>query len=442
VISHVPLIFQWGVKAASGGLSMKVVVMGMTFFLCSAISVADSIMISGEVHTDVYITTDDAFYYIHYPEDGTVKKMSKRTSAVRYVKIGRPESTERRELLEKFKRTREQKNEAAELTRKRPRMSGRDAAADWRREQAFRELAVFEMQYEHWRGLAEPTRTAISENIQNFSAGGNATDEMVLRQVVREIEIYTEAAEIHESKLESLTEQETSAKLDAYRDIEIKDTQKGEREKIVIERKPPYVGPRGLDYRGDAIEIRRKQATSIKESNVAGISTRIRSVESIYDPSKARERNAISSLDNATESAVTLGHVTRSQSITRNNRFVRQLNQIASLDASLTANYEPVLDTQGLGSWRGPEDQQTEIFEVFSPLWKIECVSEVSTFGSDVKIKVYNADTEQLVKVIYRKDFLLMQGEVLASPGRYFLEIDADYVTYRVKVSEIYPDKA
>lgn len=66
-----------------------------------AVALSDSIKVGEDVHNDVYIDSDDEYYYIRFPEEGRVEKVSRQRQDVSEPIID-GDADLRRQMLKRF----------------------------------------------------------------------------------------------------------------------------------------------------------------------------------------------------------------------------------------------------------------------------------------------------------------------------------------------------
>ena len=82
--------------------SARAGLIGSTLALCALAAVADSIMIGGTTHKDVYVIEGNQLYYIRFPATGKVVSVRKNSIAAENVKLSR-DPARRARLLQQWK---------------------------------------------------------------------------------------------------------------------------------------------------------------------------------------------------------------------------------------------------------------------------------------------------------------------------------------------------
>lgn len=348
---------------------------------CGAFS--DSIKVGDKIYNDVLVESDEDYYYIHFPDDGHVDKISRKRQD-----IGEPvleaDAALRATLNDRFNQSKNRAEADAASVASQP-ISDIDTEAirDLAR---IRSLALFEAQFAWWKGLSLDQRERVQDNLitdaegerKSFAIAGNAAT-----SGISDLEV--EKAR-HEARL---------AQLSLYKQ-------------------------RALD------EARREGAAERFAELYQG---------SIYDYQAIPHGQAISSLNATINVTARDGVVEQLKAVDNGARIDSFLARINQLTDAVDKDYVPVLKPVSVATWSGSVRQRTEPFEVDKKIWRLECLRDDFGNPGHFSITVFDATTREPFTRISDVDFLQMRVRVLNGPGTYYLEIEQDDVGPKFEIN-------
>lgn len=129
--------------------------MGFIFLVVAAGAFSDGITVGNRAYEDVYIERDQNHYFIHLPDEGRVIKVSRKRQDLSTPVIEKDRAL-RESLRQRFEENRPEAPHAPEKASRGPLSN---AAVE--RHHRVRDLALFEAQLDHWRGLTQQQRSAV-----------------------------------------------------------------------------------------------------------------------------------------------------------------------------------------------------------------------------------------------------------------------------------------
>lgn len=386
---------------------------------------ADSIKAGGVLHKDVYIITKPQYYLVHFPEEGRVEKISRARRDVEAPTID-SDTAAREAIRARYDARRAEvegalkavPDEAVEL----------DTEAFLQKE-ALVDAAVFETQFEHWRGLSNEQQERVLREILNLSASKAAKWEGEQSTVAsRLVELdaakasrETELANVEAKRKEAIKDAERRNSTDFYLRLH-------ERELVEYERgNSDHVSDywlRGADTE-QALEARRKaKANQTYGKEAEAQKAALGEVESAITQ---QERDALFVENKGKDAA---------------RRYGAYLDRIDGLILASQAGYEPGLKFNVRETWQSDDDKKTPTVMIEGSLWRLHCEREDFGLDGDFAITVYDAETDTPFTRIADKDFLKMRSRIFERPGKYYfvVEQDSNRIPYELTVSTVKVD--
>lgn len=418
--------------------------MSKWFYLVAAVlftpvlASADSIRVGDNFYRDVYIRTSREFYYVCFPETGTVERVSRRRSKVSDVTISE-DGAYRDGLLARYEaRKAEGPGETASPSAPVPTLRG-DLL---KFETQLKDLAVFEAQLARWQSLSAEAQEAIAagleETLAQRTARRAAERERALAQhaqlgqtkAVVEQEWDSAAAAKEAAVQRAIAEDESAFYLRSY------ENSKG------------YIGPYYHFYR-DHEDNLRSYATwwytedpslynaalterAQTEAEVAAAERAYAAEASAYDSTLDSVEKKMRMRERAARAAV-------AKTIDDQRRFGSRQALVAAFAEATEAEYRPQLQAHTLASWLGAAPQRLPDFSVARGVWRLDCRLAGSGSGAGFAVTLYNADTDMPFTRISDPDFLGMRTRFFDEPGRYYLVVEQGVLPapFEIEVSTV-----
>lgn len=385
----------------------------------------DSIKAGGVLHKDVYIVTKPQYYLVHFPEEGRVEKISRARRDVEAPVID-SDATAREVLRARYDARRAEvegalkpvPDEVVEL----------DTEAFLHKE-ALVEGAIFESQFEHWRGLSEVQQDGILREILNLSASKEA------KWAGEQSTIQSRLSGLDAAKAERETD---LAVAQSKRDATIEDAKRDSAAGIFMEEYEKSILRRQM---GNSNYIH-EHWLEAAETEAEIESRRMRAANEAY----GKEADAHKAVIDEVESAITQqerdAQAVENKGKDAARRYGAYLDRIDGLILASQAGYEPGLKFNVLETWQAEGDKKTPTVVVESSLWRLHC--ERADFGldGDFSITIYDAETDTPFTRIADRDFLKMRSRIFERPGTYYfvVEQDANRIPYELTVSTVKMD--
>lgn len=369
---------------------------------------ADSITIEDIKHENVYVGTDDNYYYVYFPDEGRMEKISRKRKDVLPPEID-PDAAARKALKERYEENREKAapqgssiTSEKQLTSERIKESRRD-----------RTLALFDAQLEHWKGLSPLERRLVQKNLSGH-AEGHIQSYAISKSVVEEQKSSLENRKSdHEARLSELERSKQSAIDEADRE-NASDIFMEEYQKSLLERQ---MG------RGSSFDEHWREAAEVEDAYAA---VRKSEAQRSFDRSAAPHEKAVSKIDSDIVQK-------ERDSIAIENKAIDSTKRIAAFDSRLTELtnainmlYESELEPVIAFSCSDSISKKTAPFTVEAPFWRLDCLRDDFGQAGAFSVTVYDAKTDRPFTRLSDVDFLQMRVRVLDGPGRYYLVIEQD----------------
>ena len=406
------------------GYSIIFLFLGLTVF-------ADEIRIGGELHRDVYVRTSKQFYYVHYPEEGRVEKLSKKRRDVSDVSIDSDEGKREKWLAQFNERKAEMAAAASSAEHVEPK---RVDSAQYKLEKRLVDSAIFEAQLAHWEKLSPQQQGLIFQDVSIRASQNEAEKAAALDEIQRNLgRLESEKAErqvkisIAEGQRERAVEEAVESSSAEYYEKEKYAHIRGNQltDSSYQSDFGQYLDERTINYYGAAEEAERMveqrkidAANEVFEVEASRHISRLKTVESAISK---KERDALA---------------TQSKVHDANMRYAAFLSRINELNLALRQNYKPSLEMKSIASWEGRDGRRTEPFEIKVGVWRLDCDYH-GVNGAGFSVMIHDAETGRPFTRIADMDFLRMRMRVFDEPGRYYLVVEGDSEArpYKITVS-------
>lgn len=347
------------------------------------VAFTDSIKVGEEVYNDVYIDTDEEYYYVRFPDTGTVEKVSRKRQDVSEPKLD--ENSElRSQMLKRFEANKAKgEKEVADIASQPASQVDNEAIEEAAR---VKSLALFDAQVEYWKDLPEKDRDSIEDYLFSLIDTEDLNYAIVRKEVVENIvDLEAEKAR-HEVRIAQLAQLKNQALAEARR----------------------------LDRLDLFMQI--YQA-------------------SVYDFEAAPHGQAINSLNDAIVDTTSAGIAENNKSVDQRIRIGTFLARLDQLTGAVKEGYVSPLEVKVAAEWKDSVSQETAPFTIAAPLWRLDCRRDDLGDSGSFSITVYDDETKQPFTKIAGVDFLQMRVRILDGPGRYYLKIEQDSsnIPYEIK---------
>jgi hypothetical protein len=403
---------------------MKAIISMLTIGLC-LITVpisADSIRVGGVLHKNVYIISKPQHYFVHFPEEGRVEKISRARRDVEAPMID-SDASAREALRARYEARRAEKDSALEAV---PEEAVELDTEAFLQKEALVEGAIFESQFEHWRGLSEVQQDGILREILNLSASKEA------KWAGEQSTIQSRLSGLDAAKAERETD---LAVAQSKRDATIEDAKRDSAAGIFMEEYEKSILRRQM---GNSNYIH-EHWLEAAETEVEIESRRMRAANEAY----GKEADAHKAVIDEVESAITQqerdAQAVENKGKDAARRYGAYLDRIDGLILASQAGYEPGLKFNVLETWQSDGDKKTPTVLIESSLWRLHCEREDFGLDGDFAITVYDAETDTPFTRIADKDFLKMRSRIFERQGKYYfvVEQDSDRIPYELTVSAV-----
>jgi hypothetical protein len=335
---------------------------------------SDSIKVGEDVYDNVLVESDDDYYYVQFPEDGHVDKISRKRQDVSEPRI-EADGALRERMHVRFEEKKAMAEKALADAADQPASQLDNAAVEEALQ--LRDQALFDAQFEYWRVLPAEDRFRIEDNLLAHAEGERRSFALTRGQVVEEIVDLEAQKAMHEARLAQLGQLKQRALEAAQRD--------------------GAVNRFMALYNG-----------------------------SIYDYQAVPHGQAIASLNSTIEVVERSGVIEENKSLDGGVRAGAFLGRIDQLDNAVTDKYVSTLNSKVVGAWKDSGSQETGPFDITTKLWRLDCLRDDFGEAGTFTITVYDATTRQAFTRISDVDFLQMRVRLLDGPGRYYLVIEQD----------------
>lgn len=403
-------------------MKLKVVFWALGACLAWTPALADSIKVGGVFHKDVYIVTKPQYYLVHFPNEGRVEKISRARRDVETPVID-SDAAAREAIRVRYDARRAEvegalksvPDEAVELD-----------TETFLQKEALVDVAVFETQFDHWRGLSEVQQDGILREILNLSASKEA------KWAGEQSTIQSRLSGLDAAKAER---ESALAVARSKRDATIEDAKRDSAAGIFMEEYEKSILRRQM---GNSNYIH-EHWLEAAETEAEIESRRMRAANEAY----GKEADAHKSVIDEVESAITQqerdAQAVENKGKDAARRYGAYLDRIDGLILASQEGYEPGLEFKPLESWQAVGDKRTPEVVIETSLWRLQC--ERADFGldGDFAITVYDAETDAPFTRMADKDFLKMRSRIFERPGRYYfvVEQDANQIPYELTVSTV-----
>jgi hypothetical protein len=348
-----------------------------------AVALSDSIKVGEDVHNDVYIDSDDEYYYIRFPEEGRVEKVSRQRQDVSEPIID-TDADLRSRMLKRFESNKAMAEKKAEATATKPTSELTNEAVE--ESAQIKERALFDAQVEYWKRLSTEDRAVIEDYLISLADTEELNYAIVRKEVTEEIVDLEAQKAAHQARLAHLAQLKEQALAEARR-----------------------LGRPDL---------------FAQLYNA-----------SVYDYEAVPHGQAISALNETIEDTAVVGVAEEAKSVDQRIRVGTFLARLDQLTAAVSEDYESPLKRSVMAAWEGNASQKTEVFAITAPFWRLDCIREDLGESGSFAVTVYDAETGAPFTRISGVDFLQMRVRVLDGPGRYYLEIEQDssIIPYEIK---------
>ena len=179
-----------------------------------AVAISDSIKVSEDVHNDVYIDTDEEYYYIRFPEEGRVEKVSRQRQDVSEPIID-GDADLRSRILKRFESNKAMAEKKAEEAASKP-ISDIDNEAVEESAQ-IKDRALFDAQVEYWKRLSTEDRALIEDYLVSLADTEELNYAIVRKEVAEEVVDLEAEKAAHQARLAQLAQLKEQALAEARR---------------------------------------------------------------------------------------------------------------------------------------------------------------------------------------------------------------------------------
>jgi hypothetical protein len=386
------------------------------------IASADSIRVAGVLYENVYVGTSRTAYYVHFPEDGRVEKISRARKDVESPEID-PDEESRAQLLARFE-ARKAENDQARATAESSVLEA--DTAGYLRRKALQETALFESQLAHWKDLSPEQQQAILESVLALSANQAA------RHANEKISIESRLEDLNTAKADrqfeiGMAQARRSAAVEEADRRNLSQLWRDAHEEEVIgylrgnERYVSDFWLREADTE-DAVAAHRKAAADQAYAREAA--GHERALERVESAITRREREAVATENKARDA---------------DRRFAVLMGRIDELIVASSGPYAAQVAFHPVETWTGEGDLRTPAVVIEHEVWQVECRRNDFDVEGDFKITVMDAETDLPITAIIDRDMLRMRTCTIDGPGRYYFIVkqDRDKIPWELNVSGI-----
>jgi hypothetical protein len=396
---------------------------------------ADSIRIGDVQHRDVYIRTGKDFYFVYFPNDGTMERVARRRSNVSGVEISE-DAAYRESLWDRYEATKANPPEAV-ATPPVPRTLEGDLL---KHRESMKALALFEAQLAHWKALPPDAREAIAAGREQVLARRTAQRALEHERALAQ----RQALEGTKAAVAQEWASAAEARAAAVRQVQAED--QSDFYLRAYENSKGYVGPTYYFYRDWEDNLRvfptwwYTEDPSLYDAALEERATTSREIGAVERDYAARAKSYDQKLEKVEKGISLKERIARSAVAKVADDHFRIGNQQSRIDLLIEAAdtiYVPQFRADTLAAWSGSAAQRTPEFTVGRGVWQLNCVVVGPSDGFSATL--YNAKTNQPFTRIAGPDFLGMRLRVFDEPGTYYLEIDPGAVpgTYAIDVSAL-----
>jgi len=388
---------------------MRLCIVGIIAAITGLASVhADSIRIGGQLHENVYIVQTSKFYVVHYPEEGRVDKVSRLRKDVRDVRVDEDEST-RAVLLERFETRKAEKEQA--IAQKVPEEFAALDGEEFQRRKQLADIALFELQLEHWKNLSDEGRGEVAAGIARYAEQNQVALATEWSSTQTSLGRLQSEVDLRKEGIENAKEDRREALRDLGR-YEGRDIYRWEREGVKL--RGQLGNPKAeadLDRRvGQRVrEIKLKEEGEIEKEYQGRVKIHSENLAAAQDGVRVKERERIA-----------IGN----KAISASEKYGDMLSRVTALSDASKNHYVPTLKQQPITSWNDDKSRRTEPVVIESDLWSLVCEREAPPLSGDFSISVYEAGSKVPFTRISDADYLGMRARVFDGPGEYYFVID------------------
>jgi hypothetical protein len=391
------------------------------YALCTIFStcaIADSIKVGDVEHRGVYVGADKDNYYIHFPEEGRMEKVSRKRKDVQPPKID-TDATVRTALMERF----EEMKEKAERQKTSTVRGMQLTSEEFKEIRRNKSIALFDAQLEHWTDLSPTERRLVQKNLSGH-AEGNVQSYAISKDAVEgQIGDLESEKSDHLARLSELEQGKQSAIDEAERD-NASDIFMEEYQKSLLERQ---MG------RGSSFDEHWREAAEVED---AYATTRKNAAEQSFERGAAPHEKAVSTIDSAIVQKERDAIAVENKAIDGEKRIAAFESRVSELTNAINMAYRSELKPVVSASWSDSSSKKTAPFAIDAPFWRLDCLRDDFGQAGKFSVTVYDADTDQPFTQIADVDYLQMRVRVLDGPGRYYLKIEQDEsaLPYEIRV--------
>lgn len=392
--------------------------------LAASLSVsADSIRYGGVLYEDVYVGISRQFYFVHFPEEGRVEKVSRARKDVDAPEID-ADDTVREALRERFEARKAERMEALSTVVDAPPIEV--DTEGYLHRKALQATGLFEAQLDHWNDLSPTQQQLVLQEVLALSAS-NANQRANEQETIQSrLEGLKEAKVKRESALESARSKRTRA-VDAVEQRNLSDVYWRMHEREVIgyqQGNSAYLDDFWLHEAGTEEAVAARRIAKVDQTyakEAAGHAQVLGRVESAITQ---REREAIATAGKAKDAQ---------------RRYGAYLARIDELIGASQGDYSRMTGFEPLASWSGDSDRQTPSVIIDRAVWRLDCQRDDFGLDGNFKITVVDAETDTPFTAITGKDFLHMRTLLIDRPGEYYFIVKQDYhrIPYELRVSAV-----
>ncbi|GMV99064.1 MAG: hypothetical protein AMXMBFR84_02030 [Candidatus Hydrogenedentota bacterium] len=419
--------------------------------VCVSGATADSIVLDGKTHNDVYIAESATRYYVQNPIDGSVFSVDKSKIDASNVTITQ-DAAQRKAWLNQWKEKQgltqpaEPSPAPVEAVDQAPKPQTSFEEIRMRKE--LRDLAEFEGDFEYWTIMSPFAKGDVAQTIQ-------AKQQQVNQSATQSLAAIGEQASVVESEKAAIREgqaqeaERIAGLYDAERqDIEyIYDNPALKHYNRMYDRallwrhyddywhiddpyyydyddwRVHYYGYKANEefYRTQQAANETSQAYQLERdaarANIGALEAEAREKEKELKK-LALEQKRVATFQHQVE-----------------NTSARIASRLMALDAAADEGFRPQLPKKLVRQWQRTGPSKTERFEITSNFWRVDW----ATFGTgSIKGRIYAAEDDRLVAVFPKQTILNFPFMILEGKGRYYVEIETStHCEHYVAVCEV-----
>lgn len=380
------------------------------FVVISGSGVSDSIRAGGVLYENVYIVTNGGYYHVHFPEEGRVERISQARRDVEKPLIEKDPAV-RAALKQRFDERRAELDAALKETKS---VTVELDVNEFHEREAIVDMAAFETQLEHWRGLSAPAQELIFREIMAQSLSKAAS------QIGAQVSIA--------SRLDTLDEQQAEheaawARSQAKRDAAVEKAQEESLAGYYIREQKKTAVRRDLGYRTDLLEkINREGA----ETEMEFERRRTEAANELYGEEAKRHQAALAEVESEIARRERDALAVENKGRDAQRRVASQLARIDALILATRANHEPVLKYTELENWSKEGDFRSPTVTIEHAIWRVQCTPAGAAGHDDFVVTVYDAETNAAFTRIPGKDFLGARFRILDRPGKFYFTVEQE----------------